>query len=180
MSNLKSTKPRIPREPPRQTSLDDVAPQLAKRADLILARMSEKGHPTIIAETLRTSERQEWLYGHGRSYDDGRGRVTNAKSIFDSFHGFGLAVDFWSKRDRWNFKLDYIKALSDTIREVGSLLWGGDWDNNPLTPNRWDDFPHVQWRGITPNIAPRSPSISDVQLLTQNGVLAVWRKYGAA
>ena len=42
--------------------------------------MKLRGLDAIVAETLRTDERQEFLYGFGRDYDDGRGIVTHSRA----------------------------------------------------------------------------------------------------
>ena len=50
-------------------------------ANAIVKEMADAGHNAKVFETLRTAERQEFLYGFGRQYDDGRGTVTKVQDV---------------------------------------------------------------------------------------------------
>lgn len=156
----------VPRDVPVQRSLALCAPRMRTAVERMLA-MLEGGPTEAVFETLRTAERQRYLYGFGRAYDDGRGRVTQAATHLQSWHGFGLAVDIVEKdATPWNVPVGFWNAIGDAARANG-LFWGGAWN----TP----DLPHVQWKQC-----PASPTDADRELLARAGMPAVWEKYGAA
>jgi len=72
-----------------------------------------------INSTFRTPEEQKILYSYGRTvfYKDGErtGKVTNAKP-FQSFHNYGLALDFCLIEDR-NFDGKFESASFDIYRD---------------------------------------------------------------
>lgn len=155
-----------PAEVPRDTSLDSCAPRVRSAVTALMERMIGDGFDPIVAESLRTAERQEFLYGFGRRYDDGRGIVTKAPTALKSWHGFGLAVDLWSKGTLWNASSAFWDALGRHAPKC-ELDWGGHW----LAV----DLPHVQW-----GWCPTSPTVKHVALLTSGGLEAVWADLGAA
>jgi peptidoglycan L-alanyl-D-glutamate endopeptidase CwlK len=138
--------------------------------EAVLEETREWTRRMAIGETLRTAERQEFLHGFGRIYDDGRGIVTAATTNLTSWHGYGLAVDLVvvGVADPWaeQFHDDY-RAMGD-IAEQHGLTWGGRWKHA--------DLPHVQW-----GLCPASPTSEDQQTLLNptEGLRAVWEKYGA-
>lgn len=167
--------PKPPAEVPVQWSLDGLAPQFRAAVDRVLARMRTEGHDPTVFETLRTEERQRFIYGFGRDYDDGRGIVTHSDSAADTWHGYGLAVDIVSKSRLWSADPMFWFALGAAARAEG-LLWGADWNNNGSSDDeRFVDRPHVQWGRMR-----RSPSSRAVALKTTGGNAAVWREVGAA
>lgn len=156
---------KVPREVPVQRSLDLCAPGFARKVRAMLADL-EGGPEETVFETLRTADRQSFLYGFGRDYDDGRGRVTNAPTNLTSWHAFGLACDIVEKdATPWNVPVGFWNALGDAARKHG-LFWGGSWH----TP----DLPHVQH-----GKCPASPTDEDRALYRLAGMEAVWAKYGA-
>ena len=86
--------PLPPREVPMCRALDVLAPKFRAALEAVLAQLPD----AIVAETLRTPERQAYLYGFGRDYDDDRGIVTQAPTHLTSWHGYGLAADIWHRR----------------------------------------------------------------------------------
>ena len=91
-------------EPPRQTSLDLLAPKVKIAVTNLLAWMVKQGFDPIPYETLRTLARQKWLYGVGRTHDLNRKPVT---WTLHSLHlpdrnGQGHACDIISKSKGWN------------------------------------------------------------------------------
>lgn len=128
--------------------------------------MAALGYPVKVAETMRTAERQAYLYGFGREYDDGRGEVTKAETHLVSWHGYGLAADLVHGERFWNATRDFWDALGKCA-ELRGLTWGGRW----TSPDR----PHVQWGQCR-----RSPSRRARELLAQGGLPEVWRIVGAA
>lgn len=156
----------VPREVPVQRSLERCAP---KFRDAVMAMLKDLGGGLneMVFETLRTEERQAFLYGFGRTYDDGRGRVTNAATALTSWHAFGLACDIVEKdATPWNAPVSFWNEIGDAAFNHG-LMWGGRWSK--------PDLPHVQW-----GQCPSSPTDADRALLQAEGMTAVWRKYGAA
>lgn len=126
----------------------------------------EGGLPEHPFEWLRTAERQTFLHGFGRRYDDGRGKVTAALTHLNSWHGFGLAVDIVEKdATPWNAPVSFWNAIGDAA-EANGLSWGGRWHR--------PDLPHVQW-----GPCPKSPTDEDRALYLSKGIEAVWVKYGA-
>lgn len=155
----------VPPEVPVQRSLTLCAPKFASAVTALVAHLNG-GLTEMVFETLRTEARQTFLYGFGRDYDDGRGKVTNARSALYSWHGFGLAVDVVEKdATPWNAPPTFWNAIGDAADATG-LTWGGRWSK--------PDLPHVQWGGC-----PASPSDADRALFASGGMEAVWRKYGA-
>lgn len=155
--------PNPPPEPAADTSLDGLAP--AFRSAVLV--MVSTNPDFVVAESVRTPERQAWLYGFGREYDDGRGVVTQAPTNLTTWHGYGLAVDVVSKAHGWDAPASFWDGLGAAARRVG-LAWGGDWP-------RFQDRPHVQF-GPPMRQAPSSEAIA---LYHSGGVEAVWKVVGA-
>lgn len=118
-----------------------------------------------MSEAVRTFERQSFLYGFGREWDDGRGIVTNAASNLTSWHGYGLAVDIIHVEKGWDAGDKWFRLLGDTYKAHG-CKWGGDWHH--------PDLPHGQW-----GKCKDSPSDLARSLYANEGVEAVWRACGA-
>ena len=114
---------------------------------------------------MRTAERQAWLYGFGRDYDDDRGVVTDAPSAENGWHFFGLAADIISKAHDWDSPL-FFAALAATAPKH-RLTSGSVW--------RKPDRPHVQWGLCKP-----SPSDEARTLYAEGGNPAVWAAVGAS
>lgn len=159
--------PPPPPEIPRITALDALAPRFRAAIEAVLDRLRVSTYDPIVAESIRTHERQAFLYGFGRGYDDGRGVVTNSRDADETWHHFGLAVDVWSRSRLWNAPAEFWAMLGKEAKAQG-LAWGGDW-------SRFPDRPHVQWG---PPMR-RSPSPRAARLLAEGGVEAVWREVGA-
>lgn len=167
---------------PAVTDLSVVAPKLREAVTRVLQGMKDDGWKPKVVETLRTSDRQQFLFGKGRTPEQcvakgvadiygwpacPDGIVTNAPFPQNSWHGFGLAVDI-AEDDAtpWIASQAFWHALGRHAGENG-LLWGGAWRRLP-------DLPHVQWAGCA-----LSPSVSDKLLLDTQGLNAVWAKYRA-
>lgn len=152
---------------PRIKTLDDLAPRFALRLTSALNNMKTAGWDPVIFETLRTDARQKYLYGFGRNYDDGRGRVTASRDGNESWHFYGLAADIISASKDWGAPPSFWTALGEHVRAIG-LHWGGNW--------RRPDLPHVQWGEPMRD----SPSPRAARLFTEGGRQAVWKEVGAA
>lgn len=150
------------------TSLDCLAPHFRVRLVIMLSDLRACGFDPIVAESCRSDERQSWLFGMGRDYDDGRGIVTNAPTGLYSWHHYALAVDLTSKAHGDAAPARFWDAIGGACATHG-LSWGGAWP-------RFPDRPHVQYG------APmrQSPSSGAAELLATGGLAAVWQAVGAA
>lgn len=169
--------PAPPREVPVRSSPDDLAPKFRLALDRVLTRMRGEGHDPIVYETFRTDARQEFLYGFGRLYDDGRGVVTHSRTAEDTYHGYGLAADIISKSKHWGAGEGFWESLGRACRAEG-LLWGDDWDNDgvrvgPDPDESFSDRPHVQFP------KRRSPSPLAKKLRAEGRQAEVWVLAGA-
>jgi peptidoglycan L-alanyl-D-glutamate endopeptidase CwlK len=108
-------------------------PLVELRANAIVDAMALMGHPVRIVEGFRSIERQNQLYAQGRT---AAGQiVTNAKGG-ESFHNYGVAVDFVFRNEGYNAS----KELWNTLGAVGKsqgFEWGGDWKG-------FVDLPHFE------------------------------------
>lgn len=147
---------KVPIEPPRQFRLDGLAPLFADALSLVLAEMPD----AMCYETVRTNERQAFLFGFGRDYDDGRGVVTHAHDAMHGWHGFNLAADVIHKTKRWDAGEAWFLHLG-TVAERHGLDWGGRW--------RMRDLPHLNWGKCKP-----APSDEARRLYAVGGLHAVW------
>jgi hypothetical protein len=163
--------PSPPPEIPRVSALSGCAPLFRAAIMRVLAAVRAAGFDPVVYESLRSGERQRYLYGFGRQYDepgDPRGRVTNSSDFDETWHGFGLAVDIISESLKWSAGEPFWRALGAAARDEG-LVWGGDWPT-------FKDRPHVQWG------APmrQSPSPRAARLFDRGGFEAVWKEVGAS
>lgn len=153
--------PKPPAEVPRDASLDALAPKFRAAVEHIIADMTAAGWPAFVFEGLRTDDRQRFLYGFGREYDDGRGPVTKARDTSRSWHGYGLAVDIvQADATPWTAPQAFWQTLGAAAERHG-CTWGGRW--------KMVDLPHVQW-----GLCKVSPSLLAVQLKQDGGLPAVW------
>jgi peptidoglycan L-alanyl-D-glutamate endopeptidase CwlK len=128
--------------------------------------MVEQGFAPRVFETLRTKERQAFLYGFGRDYDDGRGMVTKVHDAETGWHFYGLAVDIVEDdASPWTAPQAFWRCLGESAEAEG-MVWGGRW--------KFTDLPHIQW-----GKCKVSPSDHARKLYAAGGVEAVWRACGA-
>lgn len=155
----------VPPEPSRIADLSGCAPAFASAVQALLERMTARGFAPMLYETLRTDDRQAWLYGFGRQYDDGRGVVTHAATADNGWHKFGLAADIISTKSGWDSSA-FFDALQEEAR-AGGLTSGSDWQMR--------DRPHVQWGTCRP-----TPPVGVAQLAVSGGLPAVWASAASA
>jgi peptidoglycan L-alanyl-D-glutamate endopeptidase CwlK len=156
----------VPAEVPVTRDLHVLAPKFRSAIERVLDTMRGLGHNPIVFETLRTHDRQRFLFGFGREYDDGRGIVTHSSDADETWHGYGLAVDIVCGTKYWNASGEFWAALGRACEREG-LEWGGWW--------QFLDRPHIQWG----KPMRRSPSPRAGRLLASGGPPAVWREVGA-
>jgi len=153
--------PMPPPEVPRQDSLDGLAPKFRTALEAIIRDVEAEGWQVRVFETIRTNERQEYLYGFGREYDDGRGPVTRSPTATKSWHIYGLAADLvQDDATPWVAPQAFWQAIGKAAEKNG-CTWGGTWDIL--------DLPHVQLKKC-----PTSPSTIHQRLLKEDGVESVW------
>lgn len=156
----------VPPEVPVQSSLDGLAPKVRAAVERIVARMKAEGHNPRVFETLRTKERQAFLHGFGRLYDDGRGTVTKVADAASGWHFYGLAVDIVENDGTpWTAPQAFWQSLGRNA-EADGMTWGGRW--------KFTDLPHIQFGGCRV-----SPSAEAKALHAQGGNPAVWAAVGA-
>lgn len=158
--------PRPATDVPMDRDLKKLAPGFRVRVEQIVASLIAQGFDPIVVEAFRTDARQRHLYGFGRTYDDGRGIVTNAKDASQSMHGYGLAVDIVSKSKTWSAGPKFWEALAATAEKHGCVA-GLRW--------KMKDSPHIQMGGRT----PQSPSLS-MKGLRLASLPLVWKTLGVA
>lgn len=122
-------------------SLDDLAPDVARAARMMLEVCEREGIQILITSTFRDHESQAKLYAQGRTAP---GRiVTNAKPG-ESFHNYRVAFDVVPLRDGkpvWDDD-DPIWRRVGEIGERCGLEWAGRWKT-------FREYPHFQRRDVT-------------------------------
>lgn len=151
----------VPPEPPRIFTLDDCAPFFVAEVRNLLDDLKAQGYPPLIFESIRTPERQAWLYGFSREYDDGRGEVTRAATALNGWHAYGLAVDIIHRDRGWKAE-GFFTAMRAAMPKYG------------LAPCMASDKPHVQWGKCR-----KTPSAESRKLFAAGGREAVWKAVGA-
>ncbi|MCC3375061.1 M15 family metallopeptidase [Cohnella sp. REN36] len=129
------------RDVPPVTSLH---PIVEARMKTLVTEAKAQGISIAITDGFRSSEEQEALYRKGR--DGGGAIVTNARGG-ESYHNYGLAIDFalrakdgrivWDMKydGNGNGKADWMEVVA--IAKRLGFAWGGDWKDFP-------DYPHLQ------------------------------------
>ena len=106
---------KIVKEPPRIADLSALDPWFRQRVERVLDKMRAQGFDPVVYETLRTPERQAWLYGIGRTHSLDRKPVT---WTMKSKHLVGRAADIISKSRGWDHPA-FFAALRKIAREQG-------------------------------------------------------------
>jgi hypothetical protein len=165
----------VPAEVRPVRDLAVLAPKFRSALERVLATMRGLGFAPVVIETLRSGERQRYLHGFGRAYDDGRGVVTHSADWDETWHGYGLAADVVCGNAFWAATPEFWEALGRACARE-RLRWGGDWDGDgDSRDERFLDRPHVQWG---PPMR-RSPSPRAARIVADGGPPAVWREVGA-
>jgi len=114
-------------------TIDRLQPLVERKAANVILEMKRLGHEVRVVEGFRSLERQKELYEQGRTTPGAV--VTNAKAG-ESFHNYGVAVDFVFRKEGYNAS----SALWNLLGKVGKLQgfeWGGDWKG-------FKDRPHFE------------------------------------
>ncbi|EPD92696.1 hypothetical protein HMPREF1207_00467 [Paenibacillus sp. HGH0039] len=123
------------------TGLD---PGVVRKMDELLAKTAAIGIQVVITDDFRSMEEQDKLYSQGRTSE---GKIVTHAKAGESYHNYGLAIDFALKTKSgkiiWDMNADLNgdgrKDWSQVVaiaKELG-FEWGGDWTNFP-------DYPHLQ------------------------------------
>ncbi|OCA81706.1 peptidase M15 [Bacillus sp. FJAT-27225] len=122
----------------------ELHPEVKQKADILVSRAAEKGITIQITEGFRSHEEQEALYAKGRTAE---GNIVTHARAGESYHNFGLAVDFAlvAKNGNliWDMEYDMNGNSQSDWEEVALIAkelgfeWGGDWQN-------FKDYPHLQ------------------------------------
>jgi len=146
-------------EPPKDRSLESLHPAFRDVVLQLLATLRAASVPFIPDETLRTAERQAWLYAAGRTRP---GKIVTQKDgapgvwpsnhpvasergkTRRSRHQSGLACDLYPLNPSGKLFIPPASnacwdRLATVARSLG-LRAGRD----------WGDSPHVEWRGPLP------------------------------
>lgn len=115
-------------EPPRRSSISELAPYVARRVKLILDRMIAAGYDPVVHEAFRTKTRQEWLYAKGRTTS---GPIVT--HTMNSKHLVGKAVDIISRNRGWRWP-EFFNQLHFYAQQFGMYSIPGD-------------ACHLEWRG---------------------------------
>lgn len=122
----------------------ELHPKVLDGRDQLIQKTSQIGIPIRITEGFRSVGDQDALYAQGRTVNGDI--VTHARGG-ESFHNFGLAIDFaliakdgniiWDMEydGNGNAKSDWMEVVA-IAKELG-FEWGGDWSN-------FKDYPHLE------------------------------------
>ncbi|MFE4814638.1 M15 family metallopeptidase [Peribacillus simplex] len=116
----------------------------------MIRRAFNEGIYVQISAGYRSMEEQATLYGQSRLYSfNGKDysnlakpKVTNAKPG-QSFHNFGLAVDYFLVTEDGKTALWTVNTKWKRVAAIGKELgfkWGGDWSG-------FKDYPHLEMTG---------------------------------
>lgn len=133
------------------TKLAQLLPVVRTAAEKLIERCYQRGVQILITQGFRSFAEQNELYAQGRSKPGLV--VTNAKGG-ESFHNFGVAIDFAllladGRQVSWDTlrddDKDSLPDWSEVVEEakVIGFEWGGDW-------RTFKDLPHFQFTfGLT-------------------------------
>jgi peptidoglycan LD-endopeptidase CwlK len=128
----------------------ELHPIVKERSNQLIQQAAEKGIVIIITDDFRSAADQDRLYEQGRTVE---GNIVTHARGGESFHNFGLAIDFAIKTPTenviWDMQFDGNqngKPDWDEVVEMAKALgfeWGGDWA-------QFKDYPHLQMNfGLT-------------------------------
>nr|WP_245628158.1 M15 family metallopeptidase [Shouchella shacheensis] len=123
---------------------DGLHPVVAEKSEQLIERAAEIGIEVVITDGYRSEDEQDKLYEKGRSEEGNV--VTNARGG-ESYHNYGLAIDYAIRNDEGNViwdtsydgnnngESDWFE-VAEIAKELG-FEWGGDWTS-------FRDYPHLQ------------------------------------
>jgi hypothetical protein len=150
--------------------VNKLRPDVAANAKLWLAECRAKGLDVEISNTVRDNEYQAYLYAQGRTRPGNI--VTNAKTT--TFHGAGLAIDFYSKAKGWSDHSFFVECAA--IAKKYGFSWAGDWKS-------FVEYCHIQWdnhRMSNHKNVPQMPLYEEEEEMTQDEVRRIAREEAKA
>jgi peptidoglycan LD-endopeptidase CwlK len=128
----------------------ELHPIVKERSNQLIQQSAAKGIVILITDDFRSAEDQDRLFEQGRTAE---GNIVTHARGGESFHNFGLAIDFAIKTPSenviWDMQYDGNqngKSDWDEVVEMAKALgfeWGGDWA-------QFKDYPHLQMNfGLT-------------------------------
>lgn len=119
-------------------------PIVEEKRDELIQAAEEIGITIVITDGFRSSEEQNILHSQGRSES---GNIVTYAEGGESYHNYGLAIDFVLKMDDGDVVWDIERDDNGNgepdwfeVAELGKGLgfdWGGDWQ-------RFKDYPHLE------------------------------------
>ncbi|WP_258171023.1 M15 family metallopeptidase [Paenibacillus sp. R14(2021)] len=119
-------------------------PVVAAKMNALIQQTKKAGITILITDGFRSNLEQDVLYEQGRSNE--KQVVTNVRGG-ESFHNYGLAIDFALRTSKgnviWDLKYDGNRNGKSDWMEVVAIAksmgfaWGGDWKS-------FKDYPHLQ------------------------------------
>ncbi|WP_141433981.1 M15 family metallopeptidase [Bacillus sp. 03113] len=135
-----------------ETLPTELHPIVAEKVEILKEKTLEKKITILITDDYRSFEEQDKLYDKGRKTP---GKVVTYMEGGESYHNFGLAVDFALQLENGNViwdteydgngngQSDWFE-VAEIAKELG-FQWGGDWSG-------FKDYPHLQMDfGLTIN-----------------------------
>lgn len=150
--------------------INKLRPDVAVNAKLWLAECRAKGLDIEISNTVRDNEYQAYLYAQGRTRPGNI--VTNAKTT--TFHGAGLAIDFYSKSKGWGDH-DFFVECAAIAKKYG-FSWAGDWKS-------FVEYCHIQWDNhgkSNHKNAPQMPLYEEEEDMTEQQTRQIAREEAKA
>ncbi|MCA0758205.1 M15 family metallopeptidase [Paenibacillus sp. N4] len=133
----------VPENPPA-VPITGLHPSVLAKQNELIAETEQLGIDILITDGFRSSEEQDAIYAKGRTTE---GPVVTQVKGGDSYHNYGLAIDFALRTKQgevvWdmeydgnrNGEADWMEVVK-AAKKLG-FTWGGDWNNFP-------DYPHLQ------------------------------------
>lgn len=123
--------------------IDDLRPDVASMARVMLARCEVENLPVVVACTYRSMEEQAALYAQGRIT---RGRIVTNARAGQSAHNTRQALDVYPLQNGKLAGLDNpagraLWARLGAIGKAAGFVWGGDWP-------KLRDYPHFEFTGV--------------------------------
>lgn len=151
-----------------ETLPTELHPIVAEKVGILIEKTAEKEITILITDDYRSFEEQDKIYDKGRSTPE---KVVTHAEGGESYHNFGLAVDFALQLENgnviWDIEYDGNGngqsdwfEVAEIAKELG-FQWGGDWRG-------FKDYPHLQMDfGLTINDLQEGKRLKIPQLTTE-------------
>lgn len=151
-----------------ETLPTELHPIVAEKVEILIEKTVAKKIEILITDDYRSFEEQDNIYDEGRRTP---GKVVTHAKGGESYHNFGLAVDFALQLENgnviWDIEYDGNGngqsdwfEVAEIAKELG-FQWGGDWRG-------FKDYPHLQMDfGLTINDLQEGKRLKIPQLITE-------------